>query len=263
MKRTFILLLCAVFLCMSCVVAAASEEEVVVVSTAGKARVTPAGKNKPVDCKEGMYLASGARITTESGAHVRLAFDDLQQNIVKISENSDVVLKLANGEKIELIDGQVYALLRNMEKGETFRVRTPCAVCGARGTGWRTKTDGETSEVAVFDDQVFVRGLNRDGSAMEKFSWVKKGYKVKINKFEKPGKKERLSDGEISGMEKEVGLDKEKKKRRTRGIGSGNGKREEYRESILDRKSEDKKESLTDRSDRRGSIGGGSRDIGP
>jgi ferric-dicitrate binding protein FerR (iron transport regulator) len=248
---------------MSSIVAGASDEEVVVISTSGKAHVTPSGKNKPVACKEGMSLAAGARITTEKGAYVRIAFDDLQQNIVKINENSDVVLKLADGEKIELVDGQIYALLRNVKKGETFRVRTPCAVCGARGTGWGTKTDGKASEVAVFEDKVFVRGLNKDGSAMEKFSWVKKGYKVKIKKFEKPGKKEKLSAGEMSEMEKEAGLDKEKKKRRTRGIGSGNGKREEYRESILERKSEDKKESLLDRNDRRGSIGGRSRDIGP
>jgi hypothetical protein len=261
MKKTFIFLLCLVCLGVFCADTRASGEDVVVISMAGKAKVIPAGKKKPVDCKTGMYLKAGARITTEKGAYVQIAFDELEENIVKISENSDVVLKLADGDKIELVNGQIYALLRDMEKDETFRVRTPCAVCGARGTGWRTKTDGQVTEVAVFDDKVFVRGLKKDGTAMEKFSWLGEGYKVKIKKFEGPGKKEKLSAGEIAEMEKEVGLYTEKKKRKTRGIGRSNGKREEYQESILERKSEDKKESLLDRKDR--SQGTRSRDIGP
>ena len=257
MKKTLISLFCVLFLSTFLAPVFADPGEITVVDFLGDVKIMPQDKAKPLACEQGMSLAAGTRITTGKGAFVQIAFDRRKQNIIKIKEKSDVILKLSDGDKVELVDGEIYALLLNLKKGESFRVRTPCAVCGARGTGWKAKTDGKTSEVSVFNSEVFVRGINKDGSVMEKMVWVARGYKVGVKKFGSPGEKEKLSAAELSAMEKEVGLDKKKikkKRRRLRGIGKIFGKREEYQESLLERKDDERRTSREDRSSQ-GRIG--------
>jgi hypothetical protein len=115
-----------------------------------------------------------------------------------------VAIKLEGPDKIELVDGEIFALLQNLEPGEVFRVRTPCATCGARGTGWRTATTGKATEVSVFEDQVFVRGIKKDGTAMEDQYTVKEGYETKIKKFDKPQKMRKISARRLAKMKNEI-----------------------------------------------------------
>jgi hypothetical protein len=263
MRKILVFFLCIVLLCAMKAPFCLSQEEVLVVSCEGEVKVVHHGTIKSVSCKTGMSLEAGARIITGAGAFVRIAFDKRERNIIKIKGKSDVVLKLSDGDKIELIEGEVYALLRDLKPGETFRVRTPSAVCGARGTGWRTHAKGNTSEVATFDGKVFVRGINKDGSVMDGVSWVRKGYKRSIEQNNKPGKDEKLSAGEVAAMEKEVGLDqvkKNKKKKKIRLFGTSSSKREDYKESLLERKSESARNDKDKTDDRRG---GGRETIGP
>ena len=266
MKRTFIFFLCMALLCSMGTPLCFSQEEVLVVSYEGGVKVVHAGTIKSVSCKVGMKLEPGTRIITDAGSSVKIAFDRREKNIVRIMGKSDVVIKLSDGDKIELIEGEIYALLRDMKQGEKFRVRTPSAVCGARGTGWKTSSKGDTSEVATFDGRVFLRGVKKDGSVMDGVSWVRKGYKRAIKKFNKPGKEQKLSAEELAAMEKQVGLDKEKKskkKRKIRLFGTSSSKREEHHASLVERKSESTRYDKDKTDDNRSIRGGGTDEIGP
>jgi hypothetical protein len=204
MKKCLIFLLCIVFMGYMAGTAEAVKEAVKVISCSGDVKITPSGETKAVTCLSGMQIKEGARIITGEEASVDIAFDKTGRNILKIKGNSEVVIKLEGADKIELVDGEIFTVLQGLKRGETFRVKTPCATCGARGTGWNTKTDKEVTDVAVFDGRVFVRGIKKDGSVMDEEYWVEKGFERKIRKFEDPGKMEKISEARLSKIEKEV-----------------------------------------------------------
>lgn len=239
MKKFLILLACVMFAACLNQTAFSAEETVVVISYAGDVKVVPAGEVKPLACRPGMLLSEGTRIITGEESYVEIAFDKPRSNIVKVKENSEVVLKLNDSDKVELIDGKVFVLLRDLKRGSAFRVRTPCAVCGARGTGWGVITDSKITDVAVFEAKVFVRGLKKDGSAMDEEYWIERGFERKVKKFESPGELLKISDERLAEMEAEFGLDTGRKKSREnkfKGFGKNNTMREEQMESILERK---------------------------
>jgi hypothetical protein len=164
-----------------------------VIAYDGKVAIVPSEGMDAVQCEVGMKLEEGARIMTDKDSWLDIAFDIDARNTVTVKENSEVVLKLEAEDKIELIDGELFAVVKELKKGEGFRVRTPCATCGARGTGWNTMTDGKITDIAVTDGEVFVRGINIDGSVMKKEYLIRKGYERRVKKFEKPGRLEKIS----------------------------------------------------------------------
>jgi hypothetical protein len=189
-----------------------SAAEVKVISVSGNVEVTPPVSGRPEKPKVDMFLKEGTKVVTKAKSEIEVAFNDEATNVVKISENTHVVIKLDQDDKIELIDGELFAALKDLEKGETFQVRTPCAVCGARGTGWQMKTTGKATDVAVFDKKVYVQGLNKDGSVMKKKFWVKKGYERKIEKFQKPDRARKMPKERLNKIKKEVKIRKIDKK---------------------------------------------------
>ena len=62
------------------------------------------------------------------------------------------------------------------------------------------------------EDKVFVSGLNKDGSAMKKKVWVKKGFMRKIKRFGKPGVQEKIQSAKFSRMSNELKTMKKSKK---------------------------------------------------
>ena len=199
------------------IASSALAEKVKVVSVEGDVEVTLPGI-KPQKPKVDMLIEEGTKIETREASSIEIAFNAEATNIVKVEENSSVVVKLEGDEKIELIDGELFVLLKDLEEGSTFKVRTPCAVSGARGTGWWVKAASEFTDVSVFDNKVFVQGINKDGSLMKKEYWVDKGYERKINRFQKPGKRRRVSAKRLKRMEKSIRMKEARmgKKRATR-----------------------------------------------
>ncbi len=179
-------------------------EEVSVVSYEGTVDIIPKLGAKSIPCDVNMILKEGTRIKTGAGSSVEMAFDKDRYNIAKVSENSDIVLKLDGDEKIELVNGELYVLLEGLKGGGTFKVKTPSATCGARGTGWRTKATDKETDVSVFDNKVFVRGLNKDGTEQKNDFWVKKGFERRVEKFQKPDRMQKISDARMARMEKQI-----------------------------------------------------------
>ncbi len=187
----------------------AGEEAVRVLSFQGEVKIFSPGSDKDTGCAVDKEIKAGDRIKTGEASHVEIAFDKQKMNIIRIEENSDVVVVLKGNEKIELANGMVYARLAKLPKGETFQVRTPCVVCGVRGTGWLTKTDQEETTVSTFENKVFVNGLKENGEPMEKTFWINEGYERRIKKFENPEKISRISDERLSKMREIMNIRKE------------------------------------------------------
>ncbi len=201
--RKFLLLLLIFCLAVSPVLYAA-QETVSVVSFEGDVKVLAPGEKEAVSPKKDMVLEKGTKITTGKGGYLEMTFDESGDNILKVEEETEVVIKIDGVDKVELVNGELFALIQNLGEGEEFRVKTPCATCGARGTAWKTMTDGQTTDVSVVDDKVFVRGFNKDGTVSDKVFWVNKGYRRSIKKFRAPGEMKKIPTARFARMKREM-----------------------------------------------------------
>ncbi len=262
MRKIMTLLLSAAFLLGAASFADALEDSVIVVSYAGEVRITPAGTVKAIDCKPEMLLGAGDRIKTGPESYAEIAFERAKNNIVRIEGRSDVILKLDGPDKLELINGEIFAMLNDLKRGEEFRIKTPAAVCGARGTGWNTTTDSKVTNVAVFDGRVSVRGVNPDGTVMEKKFWVKKGFERRVKRFSRPEKMRKIpkekfrrikkkgeslrrkpAKGRVEKKERKTLIRKKMEKKSAESSRAAKV-RDERRASILDRKDEKKLDEI-------------------
>jgi len=175
-----------VFILISAVAFAKPGPYVKVLLVAGKAEFLTAGKTDWEELKRGTYLYSGDSIKTYRDSSVEIGFEWGTENILSVRPNTHVVIKLAGKEKIELIDGEVYALVESLPKGSTFEIRTPTAVCGARGTGWGVKANKNRTTVSAYDKNSYAKGLNKDGSVMEDNMTVPEGFETIVERFMKP-----------------------------------------------------------------------------
>ncbi len=105
------------------------------------------------NASKGDKLPQGAEIITASNSGCQLRVGP-SESAVRIQADSRAVLTSLQPVKIQLESGRLFALVRNLEKGSTFEVRTPTAMAAARGTGWGQDSD----KVEVFESVVDVTG---------------------------------------------------------------------------------------------------------
>ncbi|MBD3379867.1 MAG: hypothetical protein GF408_05335 [Candidatus Omnitrophica bacterium] len=232
---------------------AEAEDSVTVVSCAGEVTVTLPGDGGSFPCEPGQELKSGTSVATGEESFAELAFDRMEENTVRISENSRVFIRMNESGNIELVEGGLLTVLRNLPKGKTFRVRTPDAVCGARGTGWNTRASQGVTKASVFDGTVFMRGVNRDGTISETEVDIKEGYQRTILRYGDPGEMVPVPVGELRELKTQAGLLPGPKLSESADKAR---KLERHREGILYRRDEKRLESLRDKEDEAGPSGG-------
>ncbi len=148
-----------------------------IISIEGDVRVLPRGWIDWIEADIGMALRGGDRLKTGPNAECSLAFDKKRKNSVGILENSDVIILLKEKEKIEIIEASIYAKLLGLPIGSEFEIKTPTAVCGARGTGLGVKGDKDNTEASAYKNDIYV--INEAGEE----KGIKQGFKRNIDKF--------------------------------------------------------------------------------
>ena len=179
----------------------AAQDDVKVIAYIGDVKIIPSGGAETAP-QAGMVISPGSKITTGKDSSLDMAFDKNKKNLVRVGSSSQVVVKVTGDSQIELIDGRVLATLKGL-KGGSFKVKTPSAVCGARGTGWETETNGTSTDVAVFDDQVYVSGLNPDGTPMSGETVVGEGFESTIGQGGEPGAPQHMDDARLDSLQNE------------------------------------------------------------
>ena len=181
-----------------------ADDAVRVISFAGDVKITPRGEEAALPCKPDMMLKTGDRVVTGEESYLEAAFGKARQNSVKIEQNSNAVIMPTGDDRIELVDGELVAVLNSMKKGEVFRVRTPFAVCGARGTAWVTDVVNDTAVISSLESKVFVRGIGSDGKVMEKEYWVNEGFERRVKEFERPERMLKISGDRLKKLQQKV-----------------------------------------------------------
>ncbi len=148
-----------------------------IISIKGDVKVLPEGSVDWIKAGIGMALRKGDRLKTGPDSQCNLVFDRKRKNSVGILENSDVIILLKEKEKIEIIEASIYAKLLGIPIGSEFEIKTPTAVCGARGTGLGVKGDKESTEASAYKNAIYVK--NEAGEE----KGIKQGFKRNIDKF--------------------------------------------------------------------------------
>ena len=153
----------------------------------GDVEIKKANKDewKPVTGKA--IPQDGDSVKSSSGAACEILLSKNDGNVVRVNQNTE--LTIGDAKNIELKNGSIFCAIENLPRGSTFKVQTPVAACGARGTGWEVSTFADESEVKAFEGDVFVKGARGEEVS------VTSGRKVIVIKDTEPGK--------ITGIAKE------------------------------------------------------------
>ncbi|MBF0387276.1 MAG: FecR domain-containing protein [Candidatus Omnitrophica bacterium] len=152
----------------------------------------------------GMMLNAQDRVITGTGAYAEIAYDDGLKNVMRINANSRVVFESSRIERFTRLfmdRGSVMIKLDGLEKGSTFKVRTPAAIAGVRGTAFGVELVGKEAVVTDYESRIFVKGLTPDFLETKDELLLSNGWKVRVAQFEKPSRVERLSAAEQAGWQ--------------------------------------------------------------
>ncbi len=133
--------------------------------------------------QEDIPLYAGWSLQTGSGSEAELAFDE--DKITSVRENSNLVMLFEGSQKMELIDGSVYASVKNLPAGSAFEIKTPSAVCGARGTDWLTTVKDLETSVESYEDSPYITGLSKDGKLSGETVNIPQGFGIRIQRLKR------------------------------------------------------------------------------
>ena len=169
------------------------EREARVIFVKGDAKVQKAGKAEWAAAKKDTLLTDGDTAKTGKGAAVEISFDNENKNLVRLEESSTIVLRGKMLKQIELPQGRIRSLVKNLKKETSFEIKTPTIIAGARGSGWDVSTSEKRDNVKAFEDEIFVRAYDQDGKVIKEIL-VREGWEVMVDRFQAPGELIELTD---------------------------------------------------------------------
>jgi len=154
----------------------------------------------------GTVLNPQDKIITGADSFVEVTYDDAHKDVLRISGDSKVVMESAGIEKqtrIFMYKGEIVLKLENLEKGSTFKIRTPTAIAGVRGTSFavQLKDEGKEAVITDYESRIFVKGLTEDFLEMRDELLLSDGWRVRVKQFEKPSRVEKITPQEFAAWQ--------------------------------------------------------------
>ncbi len=144
------------------------DEPIRVVDTHGQAELDGA------TLAPGMTLAPGQSVRTGTGGGIVLQLADGSR--IWVRESSEIQLRSSqtapgldySTTEIDVKTGRIQALIRKLQNAARFKVNTPSAVLGVRGTDFRASTDqGDAARLEVLDGAVDAATAARANEALQ------------------------------------------------------------------------------------------------
>jgi len=130
-------------------------EDGIVLDLAGEVTIMKA--EKWMDVEAGLVVSEGDTIKTGEASWAEVGFEIGygNENVIRIGSSSTVKFTTVIPVQLNLLKGELRSLVQGLSGDTAFEVRTPTAVCGARGTGWDTTTDGTEVIVDAYENEVY------------------------------------------------------------------------------------------------------------
>ena len=190
----YLLFKAAVIVCLMSVLLAGygtadseEEEAAKIIYLKGRVKIQHPGDDFWILAKRGMIVSDKDKIKTFVGSEVEIALDSTLKNIVKVEPNTEITLEELKGKRLYMLKGKVLLLIEALPPDSSFEIKTPTAVAGVRGCGLSVDTDGQKTNVKCFEDKVYVKGIDIDGTIMAEVFIIDRGHKCIIHRFDIPG----------------------------------------------------------------------------
>ncbi len=130
----------------------------------GDVNVRKAGADAPWQkMTPSTVLEKGDIVETGKDSAVTVVIGANTEKTVRVGEKSRVEFQGVNPTKLNIPEGKLLVALKKLEPKSSFVVKTPTAICGARGTAWLEEVSPEKTRVSVFESEIFARELNAKG----------------------------------------------------------------------------------------------------
>ena len=160
--------------------------DAVVIRYKGNVQIQEKNNNDWMLPAVGMRLKNGTKIKTgKTSSYIELMFnyaaDSSNKNVVRIEYGSTVELTKISPDntQISLDKGELSCILQKTNKGTKFEVKTPVAICGAKGTGWKV-THNPRTIAYCFENKIFMQMLDEQGLPTGNQSNINEGHKKTI-----------------------------------------------------------------------------------
>ncbi len=163
MKRMsrFVLLWGAAFL------VATVADAATIVGVSGDVTVRAAETDPWQAAAKGEAVVPETQIQCGPASRCTVAFDETLRNTVTVKENTTVTVEELEPGLVFLREGRVFSIIRGVAAERPFQVRTPTSISGARGTAWLTDFRTGRTDVSVFEDDVWVSGIDAAGNVTQ------------------------------------------------------------------------------------------------
>ena len=142
-----------------------------------------------------LVLKANDTIRTGTGSFVEVSYDDRLANVVRVEENSKVVLdcvSLTKNTRVSMDRGELILKLKKLKEGSQFKVHTPVAIAGARGTGFSVSLNTDGAVMKCYKSAIYIREVRGDGADTAPEITVHEGWKMAVTGHGSPLCPERL-----------------------------------------------------------------------
>jgi len=108
-------------------------------------------------------LEKGDIVETGKDSAVSVVIGANTEKTIKVGEKSRVEFQRVNPTELNVPNGKLLIALKKLEPKSSFVIKTPTAICGARGTAWLEEVSAEKTRISVFENEIFARELNVKG----------------------------------------------------------------------------------------------------
>jgi len=177
------------------------EEEVIILETydavllfvGGDVKIRDGNATEWVDATSGITLNAGDNLKTGDDSWAEVGFGVDFKNALKIKEKTRLDFIEVGPVSVDLLKGEIRSLVEHLDEESSFEIKTPTAICGARGTGWDTWTDGIQVAVNAYENEVYFHSMTQEGIITD-YKVVKAGQSCILKDPDSPAEIEELKE---------------------------------------------------------------------
>lgn len=151
---------------MQCVCLSAFGQIAKIIETYSDVTVKKSASSRWQKAQPDMYLEREAEIKTGSASRCMLTFDEDLKNILTIEENSHIHIENVQPSVLYLPRGRVFSLIEDIAKIGEFKVRTPVAIAGVRGTGDSIEATKNGTTIKCFEGKIYAQLFDYYGEGL-------------------------------------------------------------------------------------------------
>ncbi|MCX5678070.1 MAG: FecR domain-containing protein [Candidatus Omnitrophica bacterium] len=142
-------------------------------------------------------LKKGDTVETAGDSTVDIIIGDNTDKAVKLEEKSRVEFQGINPAYLNFSKGKIRVTLKKLEPKSSFIVKTPIAICGARGTAWLEEASADKTKISVFESNVYICGIDDRGRPNTKKYITSEGTERDVEKGRRVSEARKISENDL------------------------------------------------------------------